>query len=478
MICFHNTNIKMATILFPILLILLATFYCPTQTSAADYYVSDAAQGTANGSDCDNSYADGATAWAATSAGDTIYLCGTFTNQLVINDAGSDPTYIYIKPDSVDTPDLQGGIKVSGVSYGWLYIQDLNITGGGKVISIRNGAHDIVLDNLSAKGLSGAYFGSDDVGDTDPDNITIKNSTVHNVASECIYAIRADNLTILDNILYDCGDGGGQGDAVDVKFGCSNLIVDGNTIYTPDAQGDNIQAVINMRSSGGIIRNNYIYNLSASQTVIRVGSSYYAGLNITSAFSGTQIYNNLVLANGNNFINVVNVNNAGATVDDIDIYNNTVIDPGHFITIANSLTDANDPRDLDIRNNIVYSPSGYFIDSNVNLSITTVITTSDYNDIFSTGDIVKDKEGIGGCSAMTYAEWSDGTCETFDTNSITDDPSLDGNYKPGKNDPVVNTGTSLAGIFTTDKEGATRTIWWDMGAFRYFPAPENFSIIK
>ena len=54
-----------------------------------------------------------------------------------------------------------------------------------------------------------------------------------------------------------------------------------------------------------------------------------------------------------------------------------------------------------------------------------------------------------------------------EANSITSTPGLDGSYKPGVSSAVKDAGTSLATYFTTDKDGATRSGTWDIGAYEY-----------
>ncbi len=94
-----------------------------------------------------------------------------------------------------------------------------------------------------------------------------------------------------------------------------------------------------------------------------------------------------------------------------------------------------------LQNNIV---------DNLNQWLDATAASPDYNDVYSVN--------------------SSGVAEG--AHSITTNPLLDGSYKLTAGSPCIGTAVDLSGTFTTDKNGATRTAPWDMGAFKYI-APSS-----
>ncbi|KPJ51845.1 MAG: hypothetical protein AMS16_07310 [Planctomycetes bacterium DG_58] len=168
-------------------------------------------------------------------------------------------------------------------------------------------------------------------------DLVIRNNVVHHTFGEGIYIGGSQDVNrpahrdvlIEGNVVYDVAAYGGEGDAIDIKDGSSNVIVRGNTLYMtkPGAGRDGIAM-----SSGGIIEGNFIYNFG------RDGITLGTYWNAHACRKGTVVRNNIIVNTGGNpnysWDYGIKVG-GGAGIkpdhgsedqyDDLAVYNNTVV---------------------------------------------------------------------------------------------------------------------------------------------------------
>jgi hypothetical protein len=177
-------------------------------------------------------------------------------------------------------------------------------------------------------------------------NILIENNKIHDSAGELIYLggggctsadptaeVRCDGfpahtgIIIRNNILYNGGIFGGQGDGIDAKGGLSNVIIDGNVISNLTDPGDlGVRAIVfqGVRPSDPdqniFISNNNIHDINAN------ASSSDAAISLANSWGtpkGVAIWNNTIARSSQEGIRIY-----GGT--DISVWNNRICDSGSY----------------------------------------------------------------------------------------------------------------------------------------------------
>lgn len=160
-------------------------------------------------------------------------------------------------------------------------------------------------------------------------DITIRNNVVHAVYGEGIYiggSHDADkpahrNITIENNVIYDVAVHGGEGDAIDVKDGSTNVVIRGNTCYMTEAGAGRDGIVC---ASNCLIEGNFVYNFG------RAGISLGTYWNAHRVRAGSVVRNNVVVNTGGNpkyswdHGIIVSGSEDGDNYTGLGVYNNTI----------------------------------------------------------------------------------------------------------------------------------------------------------
>jgi hypothetical protein len=276
--------------------------------NARDIYVAQNAVGSNNGVDVANAYGlswlNNVSNWGAgvglVSPGDTVHLCGTFTNVLVVQGSGAagNPITILFEPGANFTRGCwptTGAIQLNGES--WIVVDGgvnglIQNTSNGTGLTTQNGSRGIggagngtgilyngVIQNLTITNLyrktKGSYdstragYGIDLTGA----GITISNNIVSDCDGGISYSTSSatqSNVFLLKNTILNCNH------SIDIGMGdhncyMTNLIIAGNYMDHWDVWDCPGNTPIHL---DGII----LFNNAYDQT--------------TSIMDGTQIYNN------------------------------------------------------------------------------------------------------------------------------------------------------------------------------------------
>jgi hypothetical protein len=404
------------------------------------------------------------------------------------SDAASQPAYLYVKKGSTSTSGLAvGGSGTSDTnriivttepadsgakpiiqdasnpvnvgSYDYITIQNLEITGmssaggNGSGVYIASDADYVTIDSCNIHDIR--LYGVKVVDAGTSTHVTISNNTITMIfpsVGNYVYkgiSMGARYYTILNNTISHIA-----GDAIGDAWGV-NSIIDGNDIsYVGENDNNGSTACADSHpdgleqygSDGNVIRNNYFHDLPSG------GIQFEDAKNMT-------LYNN-VFANvgaGNGPVDLYHGAGTGAT-GYLYIYNNTFY--GNTNQAVNIASNA-DYSSVIIKGNNFYATSGNgAVGIPANL---TSITVMDYNNLHTANN-------WGGTSYTSLATWQAASGQ--DAHSVWGvDPvyTSSTNYHLTVSSPssVTNGGWNGEAVFTTDKDGVTRTVPWSMGAYEY-----------
>lgn len=482
----------MKAIIRAVLLLALATV-----AHAATKYVAQSAAGSNDGSSAANAYSmaqlNAASPYSPT-AGDTVVLNGTITTALVIPTSGS--------VGSPVTYQFAAAAKFSKAAWGTG--TSAAIYGSGKQYITIDGASVGIIectDNGIGLGTDQAAYG---LNMDNCDNLTVKNLTVRNVyihvsgqtntlgayTSRCLFAQNCDNLLVqgctLNNAytgIHDISNGASvstQEFSTNTISACSTAIYgpalgsSGDSITTASIHNNSVSMGANWQDPLDANHVDGIHAFGVSGTTNPInGLSIYD--NIINGDCGTQssgfifleygvygplIYNNLLTSTTNKpslgYIAVKIFTAQGAI--SASIYNNTIVGlgtvPAGGIGIYYTNTSGST---LNLKNNIL---STCYVGVSVNGVAIAGTWNNDYNCYYNLGYC-----GYDTALRQTLATWR--TQTGGESNSVTGNPSLDAGFAPQVGSSVIGTGVDLSATFTTDLTGATRTVPWDIGAYKY-----------
>lgn len=384
------------------------------------------------------------------------------TAGLAIGGSGSsDANRIFITTKSDDTgakPIIQNAsspIDVGG--YDYLTIQNIEITGmsssggNGAGVYMTANADYVTVDSCDIHDIR--LYGIKVVDEGTSTHVTVSNCHIYNIypsVGNFAYkgiSIGARYYNIYRNVLHDlCGD------AIGDSWGV-NSIIDGNEIYAvgvndnsgstacADSHPDDLEQY---GSDGNTIRNNYFHD------------SPSGGIQLEDAKNMT-LYNNVFanIAAGNGPVDAYHGAGTGAT-GYFYVYNNTFY--GNTNQCINFYSNVN-YSEIILKNNIMFSNGGGVgIPANM-----TSVTVMDYNDLDTSNN-------WGGTAYNSLATWQ--TASGQDAHSVWGvDPKFvsASNYRLTANSPesIIGAGADLSTIFATDKDGNTRIVPWDLGAYEY-----------
>ena len=362
------------------------------------------------------------------------------------------------------------GIKQDSTAGGGTfgYMPNLTIEYSEFMQSTGSGNVNVIVGPLNA----GAGCGGAGV-----DNVTIRYNYIHNSYGECIYLGASSpgppgpgnvstgaNYVIQGNRIEDCGIrpggalAGGQGDGIDIKDGHINLQILNNVIRprlsnptgATDGQGITME-------SGALIDGNYVEN--PAHNGISIGSSW----NNTIGRATLNVRNNIVV----NVTSGVGTNGGIALFSSaqpwtvINIDNNSI----YLTSDANIIVGSGTATTTTIQNNILLNGGGGISAGSGTLG------THDYNLFFNTGAASISYGGTFDCASVTSSEAHSNCADPKFVNTNT--PYVDTNFKVQAGSPAIGNGFNLSGTFTNDYAGNTRTVPWDMGAWKFGAAGDT-----
>lgn len=355
----------------------------------------------------------------------------------------------FVVVNGTNRNDYTANVAWKGNSGGNVTIANCTITNGGG-------------DGIVIQGLwnAGAY----------PGPFTVTNCLIHDLNAHCIL-LRAGlrDVTVTNCTFYRAGieiiTGVHLGDAVFMSQGgtCiqSNVVLAGNSSREMPTKGD--------------------YIFACDMEKVRVFGNYLWGTNLVFSIATSRCITNLWIYNNvfdkyvsqyEGVIRFLTDEGNNSICDGVKIWNNTILgelENGAIIhMVKGNSTLATLFYNVDIRNNIILNTNSdqlIFVGANnggTGPVVDAATFTCDYNNYF--GGPANQFTWNG--TSTDLAGWKTATGQ--DANSITTDPNLDASYKL----QAARAGADLSASFTTDKDGVTRTVPWDIGAYEYVaPGP-------
>jgi hypothetical protein len=196
---------------------------------------------------------------------------------------------------------------------------------------------------------------------------------------------------------------------------------------------DDFGYAIYVNADDGVgITNGLIYNNVAFGN----GSAGFRLLGSVAAMSGIKMWNNTILANRRNGIELISSG-------------------GNSITLAQ------------MTNNLITENTGY----DLSLGNTDChVTAANYNLMYRTSGPVVNYQGTD----KTWAQWQ---ALGFDAIGVNADPLLIANLYTDPTSPARGAGANLSAIFTVDRDGVTRSAPWTIGAYNGNQPPPDLPLL-
>jgi hypothetical protein len=482
---------------------------------ASTYYVTQSGAGGADGSSLENAWSAAAfnTAgnWSATpgtsgkiSPGDTVWLDGTITTSLAPAGDGANGNLITIKfsPGAKLSKSAWGQTSSAGIyiaNKDYLVIDGVSLAGliestdNGTGLGTQQQAHGIHItsgsSNITIKDLRivDIYNPAGSIASPDQneygraiytdgvDVLTISGCTISGGGKIILinYRASATSYNIYNNTISDCVVGltvGSAGSGVDESLNGCNIY--GNTISIGE----------NWSGSWTTTNPNDTWH---HQDGIHVFAKQRAGTNV----SNLKIY-------GNSIGNRNSVNHAGTSVATAWIYlegnpgdilsplvynNELLIDSSSGYGPTNALVYMKQVTTAGIYNNVLYSAAastriGFYVLSGCSATTKNNILVNLGTGIYNEDTLTSDYNCFSGCTNIgrtggankSFAQWQ---AAGFDANGANSDPlfsnAVGGDFSLQPASPAKGTGADLSATFTTDFAGTTRTVPWDIGAYKY-----------
>lgn len=356
-----------------------------------------------------------------------------------------------------------GSIGVYFISANYVTIKNLTISN----LYIRTyGTEEI-------DGGSGIYGSTSGGAYTD---FTVENCIIHdiNIAINAPYAVGSARYTFRDNECYNINWGIGSG-STDASSTMTTWLGEGNWFHDfecwdepPGYEAFHHNGIFLFGSNG---TNNF------ADAIIRgnmfgpnMGTRATSGVYLSSyGMKGTyRVYNNIFLGSTTNGLLTVGTADGSTTY----AQNNTfVMNSGANAAVNVGGSSASTTLTVNLRNNIV-SGGSYL---SINYSGTVTID-SDYNLVYGYTPGFPGPVTSGVADTLGAVAWATWQAGGDDTHSLIDlNPLLSGAYRPMSGSPPVGAGQNLSGLFTTDYDGVTRTVPWDLGALIAVATPSPFT---
>jgi len=395
--------------------------------NAAYYYIDREAAGANDGSSWKNawrgfSHID----WRRISSGDTIFVSGGSTSKA------------YREPLVIEASGA--GTKPVTITRGKDAGHDGDVVFDGCNIVIHKRSHVTVsrfrFQNFTGKGAVHISESRDIVADSNTMDIYGHGGVFVEESRDCI---------VRNNTMSTSDDTTAQTDGIYAQRNRGNIYEKNHIVIRnrhPEPHADCIQT---FQETDAIIRNNYF-----EQDNIK--SSNAQGIFSTEGSGVHKYYNNVVKC-PHSQSNLIGFRNRGRSDGTVHVYNNTVVGrSGNLIRISG--------RSSIVKNNVVLkSGKGYLMRFEDPIADPRNI---DYNIYFNAGGDVVYSEALG--SSKSWPKWR---ALGMEAHGMLKHPELDSDFRPSADSPAVDAGCSLAGDFTTDKDGAARPqgAAWDIGAY-------------
>lgn len=471
-------------------------------TRANDIYLAQNSAGAGDGSSCSNakpvSFFNSSGNWGTGASqigpGDTVHLCGTISaaagsTALTFQGSGtsgSPITLLFESGAGLTAPywsAANGGININGLSY-------LTIDGGsnGYINTSQNGstlANQAATKSLFVGGCTGCVI----------KNLTISNMFVHTTGTSggnsygiylyggnnntltkntihdgrwCVFYIypggsTTSNNAVSNNTIYNCDHGITAGDGSSSAT-LTNFVISGNTIHDMvnwDESTDSFHHdYVHVWAVGGSskitglqIYNNYFYGDPGQNNTALVNIETQSG----NTNDGALVYNNVLTNSSSAHLPPYGYISSGGT--NISLYNNTIVGSSTSQASANECFYLGG-KNYKILNNTCQNV-GLFLYLGSNGSI----SQADRNNWYNGGGF------YANASFLSLSAWK--LLCLCDANSITSNPSLDGNFKPQSSSPLLKVASNLypLGVSNLNMDKALQTRpssgSWDIGAYAY-----------
>jgi hypothetical protein len=412
----------------------------------------------------------------------TIDAYGTGAQPVI--DGGSDNAAIQLNNQQyweINNLEIVGGnlygisiqANLDNANLDHFYLRNLNVHGAkyastvrgdsGEVSFSSTGMHavmsDILIDGVTAHDTQASegiviYAGG---GTTNADrsdqqlgnNITVENSTAHDVGGDGILVMTASNVLLQNNVTYHtglCSTCTGSTPGALWEWFCHTCTVQNNESYANSTWGqgyDGGDFDIDYYNTNNIVQYNYGhdsagYCVSVFGAENTVDSGHIIRYNICA--------NNAQLENSPDPGEIVLNTWDGGSIDGLQIYNNTFywnpVTPGAVVNTTWAYVTANQPNLFE--NNIIYGAAPWMVNS-------TSIFSLDYNIYWLTASGAPQWQ-VDGASYNDFASYQSATGQ--DAHSIVADPLLNDptNHSIGMpttaftlqtNSPAIGSGTNV-----------------------------------
>ena len=379
----------MNTTLKSIIIIAFSLLFAQSYASANTYYVAQSSAGSGDGSSFSNRMSVSRHNSRSFSGNDIIYLCDTITSTVTPPSSGTSGHYITYRGDYAghagvlnhSFAESSRGLNVNGKNY--LIIDGLEVTGQTlSGIWIYNGSTHVAITNCEIHHIYGSGEDADSTGinlSGSASYITIGGSSgngnnIHHIgkgtgSGDIQMQENVTNVIISYNTIWS--DGTDYGIDGIVNTGCDYLLIEYNTIYGhQEAQGSNQgEDGIDMKECHDIIiRYNEVYGNRQNGINTQHGSYHlyiYGNRSHDNSRSGIMMYqfadsatmhDNFAYSNilYNNIHRGITVQSSGGSIQNINIFNNTIAENGLGSTSDWTGALVTNGSTHNIKNNIFY----------------------------------------------------------------------------------------------------------------------------
>jgi hypothetical protein len=386
------------------------------------------------------------------SAGSPITIDAYGTGAQPIIDGGTNYAALALENQQyweINNLEIVGGDKngvtiyanVDNVNLDHIYLRNLNVHGAhwvpttrdnsGEVVISSGGLHavmsDILIDGVTAhdtqasEGIS-IYAGGSSVNASDQDlgnNITVQNSTAHDVGGDGILVMTASNVLMQNNVTYhtgQCSACTGSTPGALWEWFCHTCTVQNNESYSNSTWGqgyDGGDFDIDYYNTNNIVQYNYGHD-TAGYCISVFGAENYVDSDNIIRYNVCS--NNTQLANSPDPGEILLNTWDGGSIDGLQIYNNTIywnpVTSGTAI-VTTWATVTNNSPDL-FENNIIYGAAPGMITSGAPFTFS--------NNIYWMTGSGSPSWQFNGTTYTDFASYQSGTGQ--ETGSLYTDPLL------------------------------------------------------
>jgi hypothetical protein len=266
-------------------------------------------------------------------------------------------------------------------------------------------------------------------------------------AQEAAIGTEHTNLLVEDFYIQNSGTGGGQGDAIDLKKGVSQVTIQDGEIVGTTNLAINLPRIYEDVDQGIVVQRLYIHNDRNGDAGIRGEPTQ--GSNNPVWLTGVTIRNNIIDSHSSPIR--LGTSGPNGRLKNVYIYNNLVYgssDPG---IVANNVQGT-----LDVRNNLLFDNNGNGNQASLSSSGGSITSSNNaYYGSFGYGT-------CNNCIDMTATQ----------KNNVVAD-AAGGDFSLVGGSVVIDKGIQING-FSDDFEGNIRSGLWDIGAYEFSSKVEYY----